>query len=126
MRRAYNEKLSPSINAQLARRAHVIALQKRLIAFFAILIVSLMILLGTSMKTFASANKEQLPVQKYYTSIQVESGDTVWEIAERYTADYDVDMQEYIDEVCAMNQLQNGQIHSGQHIVVAYYSTEVK
>ena len=63
MRRAYNEKLSPSINAQLARRAHVIALQKRLIAFFAILIVSLMILLGTSMKTFASANKEQLPVQ---------------------------------------------------------------
>ena len=96
MRRAYNEKLSPSINAQLVRRAHVIVLQKRLIAFFTLLIVSLMLLLGTSMKTFASANKEQLPVQKYYTSIQVESGDTVWAIAERYTADYDVDMQEYM------------------------------
>ena len=69
MRRAYNEKLSPSINAQLARRAHVIALQKRLIAFFAILIVSLMILLAKIQLFELHAVPQDLEAVDYCTVI---------------------------------------------------------
>lgn len=124
--RRYNEKLSPAINAQLTRRANVIAFEKRMFAFAAILITLICILLGTSIKAFASSAKVEQPLQKYYTSIQVEKGDTVWSIAQEYTADnQDADIASYVDEVCSMNQLQDGQIHTGQYLTIAYYSPEI-
>jgi cell division protein YceG involved in septum cleavage len=122
--RAYNHKLSKEVNAQLSRRARTVHIQKRFIAIAGVLILSIMILLGTSIHAFASSQNEQKPVYKYYTSIQVEKGDTLWTIADEYIAGYPVDKTEYIMEVCELNQLQNDVIHAGEYIVVAQYSTE--
>lgn len=122
--RSYNNNLSAKVNAQLDKRSRTVHMQRRLIAIIAIIAVSVIILLGTSVNAFAVSGKNQQPVHKYYTSIQISSGDTVWDIADRYIAGYDVDKQAYIDEICELNHLQDGQIHSGDHLVVAYYSTE--
>lgn len=126
MRRQYNDKLSEKINAQLNRREHTVRIQKRLIAITGILLVSIMILLGTSIRAFASSQNERKTVYKYYTSIEVASGDTLWDLADEFIDGYQIDKTEYIKEVCKLNHLQNTEIHAGEHIVVAYYSTDLQ
>lgn len=124
--RAYNDKLSEKVNSQLAKRERTVRFQKRFIAIAGILIISLAIILGTSIRAFASSHNEKKQIYKYYTSVEVESGDTLWSLADNYIAQYNIDKTDYISEVCSLNQLQDGQIHAGQHIIVAYYSTELK
>ncbi len=63
-------------------------------------------------------------VYKYYTSIQIQPGDTLNSIAEEYmTAEYE-STQEYVDEVISMNGLTSTTIHAGAYLTVPYYSTE--
>lgn len=122
--RAYNDKLSERVNAQLNRRERAVRLQKRFLAISGILIVSILILLGTSIRAFASSQNEKKPVYKYYTSVMVENGDTLWSLADTYMEGSDTDKNDYIKEIKDLNQLQNDEIHAGQYIVLAYYSTE--
>lgn len=59
---------------------------------------------------------------KYYTSIEIEAGDSLWSIASEYmTEEYD-SVQEYVDEVKALNGLVDDKIHSGQYLTIPYYS----
>lgn len=122
--RSYNHKLSAEANARLNRRARTVYMQRRLIAILSILAVSAVILLGTSMRVLAVSGKSSQPVYKYYTSVRVTDGDTVWDLADRYIDGYEVDKQAYVNEICTLNHLQDGQIHSGDYLVIAYYSTE--
>ncbi|WP_418373698.1 LysM peptidoglycan-binding domain-containing protein, partial [Agathobacter sp.] len=66
------------------------------------------------------------PFNKYYTSIQVEDGDTLWSIADKYIGENSVDKESYVNDICRMNNLTDGQIHSGEYIIVAYYSHDIK
>ena len=62
---------------------------------------------------------------KYFTSIQVEAGDTLWSIAEEYADELHYDSNiDYINEVKMMNKLRNDEIVSGQYLVIPYYSYE--
>lgn len=124
MMRVYNDKLSEKVNAQLNRRERTVRIQKRFLAIAGILLVSILILLGTSIRAFASSHSDSKPVYKYYTSVMVESGDTLWSLADEYIDEYDIDKTDYIKEVCELNHLQNDEIHSGEYLVVAYYSAE--
>ena len=124
MMRVYNDKLSERVNAQLNRRERTVRIQKRFLAIAGILLVSILILLGTSIRAFASSHDDSKPVYKYYTSVMVESGDTLWSLADEYIDEYGIDKTDYIKEVCELNHLQNDEIHSGEYLVVAYYSTE--
>ena len=58
---------------------------------------------------------------KYYTSIEVAYGDTLWEIAGRYRSEEYATVEEYMREVMEMNHLTDGQIRAGSHLMVAYY-----
>ena len=73
------------------------------------------VLLGTIRTQAAPAE----PSYKYYTSIQIQKGDTLWNI----TDDYD-SMDEYMEEICAINHILPGDIHSGQYLTIPYYSAE--
>lgn len=61
---------------------------------------------------------------KYYTSVQIQKGDTIWSIAGNYITDDYADMNEYIDEIRALNHIQEDKIHTGEYITVPYYSAE--
>lgn len=63
---------------------------------------------------------------KYYKSITIEQGDSLWSIAQEYRSDAYKDTQEYIDELIQLNGLTSGIIHEGQHLIVAYYDTEIR
>lgn len=86
------------------------------------------ILVGTisyhSFITKASAGDDTL-LFKYYTKLTVQSGDTLWNIAEEYI-DYEKyeSKSDYISEVQSINHLKNDDIYVGQTLVVPYYSSE--
>lgn len=61
---------------------------------------------------------------KYYTSVQIQKGDTLWTIAGDYITDDYADMNEYIDELRALNHIQEDRIHAGEYLTVPYYSAE--
>lgn len=62
---------------------------------------------------------------KYFTSIQVEEGDTLWSIAEEYGDElHYTSNKEYINEVKMMNKLRSDEIVSGQYLIIPYYSYE--
>lgn len=55
-----------------------------------------------------------------YKSIEIKTGDTLWEIAEEYrTADYD-SVYDYINELKAINGLMSDDIQAGQYLTVVY------
>ncbi len=121
--RAYNHKISAKANQSLQKRALVVAVQKRFIAICAILLASIIILSGTTFVAFAKSSKKVKPV-KEYISIQVQSGDSLWSIADEYTKEYDLDIDEYIQDVKNVNGLKSNDIHSGQFIIVPSYHAE--
>ena len=55
-----------------------------ILAIVVIFVVALGILLGTSMNALASSEKDIASYNKYYVSICIESGDTLWSIADEY------------------------------------------
>lgn len=67
-----------------------------------------------------------IPQYKYYKSITIEQGDSLWSIAQEYRTNAYEDTQEYIDELIQLNGLTSKTIHEGQHLVVAYYDTEIR
>ena len=58
---------------------------------------------------------------KYYTCIEVSSGDSLWSIAERYMDDHYGSVHDYINELKAINDLESSNIHVGQYLTVPYY-----
>ena len=121
MKRTYNDKISLKANESLARRAQKVQMEKRLIVVIGIIVISLGILLGSSISAFASA-REKARIHKYYTSIQLRQGDSLWELAGEY-ASTDQSEQEFIDEVCEVNGISESNILlRGQYLVVPYYS----
>lgn len=102
------------------------AARKRMLLLLAAM---LMITIGSVIfgSSFTSAQaQETKPTYKYYKSIVIEKGDSLWSIAKEYmTSDYD-STQEYIEELVQLNSLTSETIHEGQHLVVAYYDTELK
>ena len=62
---------------------------------------------------------------KYFRSIMVYSGDTLSAISGRYMDNHYTSVQDYIDEVCEMNHLQDADdIHAGDYLIIPYYSTD--
>lgn len=61
---------------------------------------------------------------KYFTTIEVKSGDTLWDIAQEYrTAEYS-GMEAYIDEVREINHIIGDEITSGCYLTIPYYAEE--
>ena len=124
--RKYNHKISKRANECLRRREAVVRRQRGLIAIAIIIIVSFGILLGSSINALASSDKDIASYNKYYVSIQVESGDTLWSIADEYVDGFNISKEEYISEVCSINEISQNDIHAGDYIVVPYYSQDIK
>lgn len=62
------------------------------------------------------------PKYKYFKSIEIQSGDTLWSIAEEYMSDDYASAADYIREVKYINNMEGNQITTGKYLVVPYYS----
>lgn len=81
---------------------------------------------GTLFAT-AQGNRNEEPVNfTYYKSVQIEYGDTLWDIAKTYmTDDYD-SIPEYVEELKRMNSLHSDEIQEGRFLMVAYSDEEFR
>ncbi len=81
---------------------------------------------GSFLSNAESAQDKALDTFKYYRSITVESGDSLWNIAqENITEEYD-SVQDYIEEVCFINSITADDIHAGHHLIIPYYEAEFR
>lgn len=124
--RKYNHKISKRANESLSKREAVVRRQKSILALIVLALVVFGILLGTGMNALASSDKDIASYNKYYVSIRVESGDTLWTIADEYIDGFNIEKADYIEEVCEINEISKDDIHAGDYIVVPYYSQDVK
>lgn len=60
---------------------------------------------------------------KYYTSIQIQHGDTLHSIAKNHISKEYKDISSYMNEVIQMNTLKDEVIHEGQYLIIPYYQT---
>lgn len=63
---------------------------------------------------------------KYYTSIEIAYGESLWSIANKYAGEEYASAEDYVHEVMKINHLQEETLIAGQYLVVPYYSTEFK
>ena len=77
-------------------------------------------------KSIAQDN-DAVTTYKYFTSVVIEQGDTLYSLADEHTDGFDVDINTYIEEVMHINHLEDASsIQSGQYLIVPYYSNELK
>ena len=58
---------------------------------------------------------------KYYKTVEISSGDTLWNIAETYMDDNYDSVKDYVQELKEVNHLTSDVIQDGQYLTVAYY-----
>lgn len=106
-------------------RSRRMAVRKQRITLLTIILVVLVMLTGCII--FGATKTQAAPAEttyKYYTSIQVQKGDTLWNIASNYMTEEYVSVNDYIDEICEINHIAESDIHSGQYLTIPYYSSE--
>ncbi|HJA93860.1 MAG TPA: LysM peptidoglycan-binding domain-containing protein [Candidatus Eisenbergiella merdipullorum] len=61
---------------------------------------------------------------KYYTSIRIGEGDSLWSIAADYAEGFD-SPEDFIREVIHTNHLLDSDIRAGDYLIIPYYSAEL-
>jgi LysM repeat protein len=101
--------------------------RKRVMRFRALVIIFCFISIVTlSYTSVVTANVNKKASYKYYTSVQIEPGDSLWSIANQYAAQTELSINDYIKEVKALNNLSSDKITAGQKLMVFYISSEYK
>ena len=71
----------------------------------------------------ARAEEKAIPeLKRYYTSVQIRQGDSLWDLAGQYCQGSPYTKAEYVEELKRMNGLKSEQIHSGEYLTVVYFS----
>ena len=86
------------------------------------------VLMMTIVSSFVVCHRTDAAVgrqYKYYTEVYVGRHDTLESIADKYISEEYVSTKEYIREVREINDL-GLEVQYGQHIMVPYYSSEIK
>jgi LysM repeat protein len=96
---------------------------------YVIVLIAVIALACFSGSILTYAKEKETPADtyyKYYTSISVEAGDSLWEIASRYAVPEIVTVSDYIKEIKKINGLEGDTIRAGEHLTIVYYSQEYK
>ena len=97
-----------------------------LITVFTI-ILSLTLSVGCFAVGSKAQNKDEVVLYKYYTNIEIQYGETLWDIAYNYFCeDKYTSYEHYISEVMQINGLYNEKVSPGSYLMVPYYSPEFK
>lgn len=107
---------------RMEKRRKQVFIQKLFLFMAAFIVVfCLSISLGSN---FAEAQEDAgnvHTVRKYYKSIELRSGDTLWDIAREYMDENYDSIDDYIKELMEINGLTSDQIQEGRYLTVSYY-----
>lgn len=100
--------------------------KKNIILIISMVVISVLVFLGSSIRAFASSGSSE-EYHKYYTCITLESGDTLWDLANDYAIDGVMSRKDFMNEACRLNHIGKDTIlKTGDTLAIAYYSTELK
>ena len=108
------------------KRQRQVAKQKMFLLLVAVMAITIGSIVFGSIFSSAKNPNEDIVQYKYYKSIEIQQGDSLWTIAKEYCTNPSVDTHEYINELKDINALKSDVIHEGQHLMVVYYDTEIK
>lgn len=125
-RRVYEAVLNSEYRSRRYHERRVRQLRRR--CFMAVLTVVLVLTLAISYHAILSeaTSGTEGTLYKYYTSIEVKYGDSLWSIAETYANEEYRSVRDYIAEVMEINHLEEESVSAGQYLIVPYYSAEFK
>lgn len=92
--------------------------------FIGIAVITIMVtaLLFTSKNTsHANETDNGICKTKYYKTIEIKPGETLWSIAREYKSGEYRTVNDYIEEVMSINNLARDDINSGEMLVVPYF-----
>lgn len=91
-------------------------------------IITLLLVLITAFVVLGNPKQvkaDETEYYKYFQFYKVESGDTLWSLANSYAKDKS-DVNAYIKEVIQSNHIKNYKIYEGETLVIPYYLTYIK
>ena len=119
------ENMDPEQRRALAakkRRARALAKRRMVLLLTTILLITVgTIVFGSCFSLAQDSEAAMNQEYKYYTSIQIQEGDSLWSIAEEYRNHNTESVFEYIDTLKEVNGLHSDDIHEGQYLTIAYY-----
>lgn len=72
-------------------------------------------------------DKEEVILYKYYTNVEVQYGDTLESIGEKYfCSDKYKNMKDYLADIMLVNGMYDDEVLPGSFLIVPYYSVEFK
>lgn len=71
-----------------------------------------------------ASDSEETASYKYYTSIMIQEGDSLWSLAEKNCDKNFKSKMAYIEEIKEINGLSDEKLISGQYLIIPYYSVE--
>ena len=90
------------------------------------LVVSLFIILAFFLWSTKSMASNEEPLFKYYKSVQIHTGDTLYDLSALYVNPEMNDVESFIAEVRYINNLEeDSYLYEGNYIIVPYYATSV-
>ena len=104
--------------------------RKRQVRYHTITLILSLVILITIPLLFASFSTEandleHQPSYKYYKSVEITKGDTLWSIAsDNFDSGHYKDLHEYVTEVKKLNTLSSDDIVTGNFVIVPYYAPE--
>jgi len=98
--------------------------EKRIIFMICTVFCVLAVILGAfSLKGKAEGDDQQ--TFKYYTSVRLNYGDTLWTMADRFMDQEHYTRASYINEVKSINHIHDeNELQAGMTLIVPYYSGE--
>ena len=102
-------------NAEIVRN-------RRIVLFAGIILTLLIGFVLFSNKAAAETNR---PVYTYYTSYEIQSGDTLWSIADQFMGPESSDKEKFIDNIKSINHLLDDDITAGNYLVIQYTSYDM-
>ncbi len=98
----------------------MLILKKGLMILSFVLIMLLSSVFGCSLMHVMAEEDAASSPEKYYTSIRIEDGDTLWNIAEMYM-NSEESVIDYVRELRQINSLSDDHIDAGHYLTVRYY-----
>ncbi len=103
--------------------------RRQVMALFAFITLIIFILSIMKFSFHVDAQTEDYkPEFKYYTSVTVHAGDSLWALAsDMYSEEHYKNFNSYVTEICKLNNISDADdLKAGENLIIPYYSSEYK